>query len=125
MIKTKSAFTIAELLVTLFIVGAFLTAGYQLYSAVIKDSGSARYEARASNVAYEYIRRYSASLTSTCAASTPLTDSPITIDGLTSVTVSVAISCPYAPTTSLSKVTVTVKYNTPQAQVVYATYVSK
>lgn len=123
--KNLPAFTIAELLVTLFIAVIFVTAGYQMYTAVIADSGNARAEARASNVAYDYIRQYAAStsIVSPCVASTPLTNSAITVDYLTNVTVSVAISCPYASTTSVSEVTVTVKYNTPQAQVVYATMV--
>ena len=121
--NTKPAFTIAELLVTLFIAVIFVTAGYQLYTAIIADSGNARAEARASNVAYEYIRRYSANATKPCTASTPLTNSSVTVDYLTNVTVSVAITCPYGTSFSVSEVTVTVKYNTPQAQVVYATMV--
>lgn len=123
--KNLKAFTIAELLVTLFIAVIFVTAGYQLFTAVIADSGNARAEARAANVANDYLRRYADTVSKPCAASNPLTDSSITVDYISSVLVSVAITCPYASTTSVSKVTVTVKYNTPQAQVIYATLVNK
>ena len=119
----QSGFTIAELLITLFIAATFLTAGYQIYAAVIRDGGLARAESRASNVAYEYLRRYSATVSNPCAASSPLVNSAITVSKLSSVTVSVDITCPYTATTSISKVTVTVLYNTPQAKVTYATLV--
>lgn len=117
------AFTIAELLITLFIAGAFLTAGYQMYSAIVNDSVKSRAEAKATNVAYEYLRRYSAVAVAPCVASTPLNNSSITVPTLNSVTVTVAITCPYTSPNTVSEVTVTVKYNTPQAQVVYATYI--
>lgn len=118
----KSGFTIAELLISLFIAAGFLTAGYQLYTVVIKDGGAARAEARANNVAYEYMRRYASTVTTPCVASTPLNNSAITVTSLTAVTVTVAITCPYAATTSVSEITVTVFYDTPQQKVVYATY---
>lgn len=119
----KQAFTIAELLITLFIASAFLFAGYQMYSAIVNDSVKSRAEAKATNVAYEYLRRYSAVAVAPCAASTPLNNSAITVPTLTNVTVTVAITCPYTSPNTVSEVTVTVKYNTPQAQVVYATYI--
>jgi prepilin-type N-terminal cleavage/methylation domain-containing protein len=90
----QSGFTAVELLITLFVAAAFLVAGYQLYNVIIKDSGNTRAQARASNVAYDYMRRYSPSATNPCTAQTPLTDAPISVAGIGSATVTVAISCP-------------------------------
>lgn len=125
MIHTKqSGFTAVELLITLFVAAAFLVAGYQLYSVIIKDSGQTRGEARASNVAYDYIRRYTSSATNPCATSTPVNNASITVAGISAVTVTVAITCPYTSRPSISKVEATVRYNTPQQTVKYATFLT-
>ncbi len=122
-IDKQAGFTTIELLITLFIAAAFLVSGYQLYNLIIKDGGQTRAEARASNVAYDYMRRYSASAANPCVVATPLNNSAITVNGLSAVTVTAAITCPYTATTSISKIQVTVRYNNPQQSVVYATYV--
>lgn len=121
----QSGFTAVELLITLFVAAAFLVAGYQLYNVIIKDSGNTRAQARASNVAYDYMRRYSPSATNPCTTQTPLTGAPISVAGIGSATVTVAISCPYTAVTNISKVLVTVQYNNPQQIVVYGTYVKQ
>lgn len=120
----QSGFTIVELLITLFVAAAFLVSGYQLYALVIKDSGQTRATSRASNVAYDYMRQYSASTTSPCVASTPLSNSAISVSGLSSVTVTVNISCPYMSQPDLSRVEVIVQYNNPQQTVRSSTYAS-
>jgi prepilin-type N-terminal cleavage/methylation domain-containing protein len=125
MVQKQSGFSAVELLITLFVAAAFLVAGYSLYNVVIKDGGQTRAQSRASNVAYDYMRRYSASAAFPCVASTPLTNAPVTVSGLSAVTVTVAIACPFASLTSLSKVTATVAYNNPQQTVVYSTYVKR
>lgn len=122
--RNESGFTIVELLITLFVAAAFLVSGYQLYNLIIKDSGQARADSRASSIAYDYMRRYSATAVSPCVASTPLSDASVSAGGLTNVLVTVAISCPYSATTTISKVDVIVKYNTPQQTLEYATYVA-
>lgn len=121
----QSGFTAVELLVTLFVAAAFLVAGYQLYNVVIKDGGQTRAQSRASNVAYDYMRRYSASASTPCSSSTPLSGSPITVAGLGATTITVALTCPYASLTTITKITVTVLYNNPQQSVVYSTYVKR
>lgn len=127
--QSQSGFSAVELLITLFVAAAFFIAGYQLYSLIIKDGGQTRAESRASNVAYDYLRRYSASASSPCAASTPVNNQSISVSGLSAVTITVAISCPYSSTsgtndaTSVSKVEVTINFNSPQKTVRYATYV--
>lgn len=127
MIRTskQSGFTAVELLITLFVAAAFLVAGYSLYNVVIKDGGQTRAQSRASNVAYDYMRRYSASAAFPCVASTPVNNTSINVTGLSAVTVLVNIECPKASLTSLSKITVTVTYNTPPQTMVYSTYVKR
>ncbi len=122
---TQRGFTAVELLITLFVAAAFLVAGYSLYNVVIKDGGQTRAQSRASNVAYDYMRRYSASAAFPCATSTPVNNSSINVTGLSAVAVTVRIECPQASLTSLSKITVTVTYNTPQQTMVYSTYVKR
>lgn len=119
----QAGFTAIELLITLFVAAAFLVSGYQLYSLIIKDGGQTRAEARASNIAYDYLRRYSATTEFPCVASTPVNNSSISVGGLSAVTITVAITCPYATTTSISKVETTIRYNNPQQSLKYATYV--
>lgn len=120
----ESGFTAVELLITLFVAAAFLVAGYQLYNVVIKDGGQTRAQARAANVAYDYLRRYSPSAVSPCVVSRPLNAASINVSGLAAVTVTVDLSCPYAATTSITKLDVTIFYNNnPQQTVKYSTYV--
>jgi prepilin-type N-terminal cleavage/methylation domain-containing protein len=128
--SNESGFTAVELLITLFIAAAFLMSGYQLYGMIIRDGGEARARAKANNIAYQYLQTYKNSASKPCA---PEIQTPETLAGDTSpisdVTVETTISCPYAssptPITSLSKISVTVKYNKPQQQVTNATYVNK
>lgn len=122
--QRQSGFTAIELLITLFVAAAFLVAGYQLFNVVIKDGGQTRAESRAGNVAYDYLRRYTPSASDPCVAQTPLTDQPITVDGLVSTTITVTISCPEFSTTGISKIEATIKYNVPQETLKYSTYVN-
>jgi prepilin-type N-terminal cleavage/methylation domain-containing protein len=122
--RRQSGFTAVELLITLFVAAAFLIAAYQLFNLVVKDGAATRSESRASNIAYDYLRKYAASSTTIpCTVSHPLANAMLTVDGLTSVTISVDITCPNT-TTSLSKVTTSIMYNNPQQTIQYATYVS-
>jgi len=57
LIDKHQGFSAVELLITLFIAATFLVAGFQLYSTIIKDSGSIRLTVRASNVAYNYLQK--------------------------------------------------------------------
>lgn len=123
-LSKQSGFTAVELLITLFVAAAFLVASYQLFNVVIKDGGSARAESRASNVAYDYMRRYTNSATIPCSASTPLNNSAIDIDGLTDVTITVAITCLPDTVDSVTKIDVTIAYNLPQQILKYSTYVN-
>ena len=121
----QQGFTVVELLITLFIAAAFLVSGYQLFSVIVKDGGEARTQSRAADVAYDYLQRNESSATSPCTSSTPLNNSPISVDGLSSVFVTVKISCPYATITNISKVEVSVKYGAGGDVVSNATYVTQ
>lgn len=128
MIRRKTlqqGFTAVELLVTLFVAGAFLIAGYQLFSIVIKDGGDARAQSRVANVAYQYMRQYSDSATNPCTTVSPMANQTITIDGLTNVRATVNISCAQPDTATLSKVQVIISYGNPAQTLTYATYVDK
>lgn len=120
--QNQSGFTAVELLITLFVAAAFLIASYQLFAIVVSDGGQARAESRAGNVAYDYLRQYTSSASNPCVAYSPLTDSAVSVDGLSDTTVTVTITCPDYSTDELSKVEVTVNYNDPQQTVIYSTY---
>ena len=120
--RTKQqGFSAVELLVTLFVAAAFLIAAYQLYSAVIKNSGENRATTRATVVATNYLNQYKAAIGSTCVASNPAAFA-VTATGLVDVTVDPQITC-RSGLPSLSIITVTVSYNyNPRQTVVYTTY---
>lgn len=121
-----AGFSAVELLVTLFIAAAFLLAGYQLYAAIVRDSGDARQRTRASNIAYDYLRRYAASAPAICSPSTPVNNtslSPIP-DGLGMAVVTVQISCPNSGLTRLKKIQTTVRYTASGEEVQHAIYVT-
>lgn len=121
----QSGFTAVELLITLFVAAAFLIAGYQLFSLVIKDGGQTRAESRAANVAYDYMRRYAATSTSVpCVASTPVNNVAINVDGLSAVTIKVTVSCPTSTLDGVSKVEALISFNIPSQTLQYATFVT-
>lgn len=123
MAHVKSGFSTVELLITLFVAAAFLVAGYQLYSLVIRDGGEARAQTRATNVGQDFLNRYKTSIGATCTASTPMSNAPQTVSGLDSVTVTVVITCPNTDAPGMSLITVTVNYNNQQSLTI-ATYAS-
>lgn len=113
-VSTSSGFTAVELLITLFVAALFLAAGYTLYDAIINRSSEARQTAQADNIAYDYLRRYEATVAVPCAASTPLNRAALTGDavlGLANPLVTVSVTCPFGSTLNrVSKVTVTIEY---------------
>ena len=119
----QAGFSAVELLITLFIAAAFIATGYQLYSLVIKDGGDARARTRASNIAYDNLRRYSGQVTNPCVAATPSATIPAG-SNLSSASITVTISCPYGAI-NISKVLVSITYGSPQQEVVHGIYVTK
>jgi prepilin-type N-terminal cleavage/methylation domain-containing protein len=124
--NNESGFTAVELLITLFVAAAFLATGYQLYSIIIGDSANVRWQAKASNIAYQTIRKFTPNATTPCTSSSPAATVPAN-SGLLNPSISVDISCPSGTgTTTISKLQVTVSYGpAPQEQVVHAIFVTK
>lgn len=120
----NAGFSAIELLITLFVAAAFIVTGYQLFNTIITDGGDTRAESRAGNVAYEHLRNYSDRAANPCSAATPLVESPVTVEGLSAVTISVTISCPTVDASAVSKVEVVVAYNSNKS-VRQATYIDK
>lgn len=121
----QSGFSAVELLITLFIASAFIATGYQLYSVVIQNGESARAKAKASNIAYDNLRRYSPQATNPCTTATPSpTPSIPSGSNLANASISVAISCPLGTSAGISKVTATVTYGNPQESVVHVLFVN-
>lgn len=107
---SEQGFTAVELLVTLFVTALFLFSGYQLFNVVLNNGSESRNQASANNAAYRYLRQYQSSATNPCTATTPVNAQAITVVGLANPTVTVAITCPLASATSLSRVEATVTY---------------
>lgn len=123
--RGQSGFSAVELLITLFIAVAFLGTGYQLYSIIINDGGASRQRARASNIAYDNLRRYTPQATNPCSVFTPSPTPSIPAgSGLSNASVTVTASCPYTTTSSVTKIQVSVKYGSPQQEVLHALYVT-
>jgi len=108
--SSESGFTAVELLVTLFVAALFLFSGYQLFNVVLNNGADARNLSTANNLAYNYVRQYETSATSTCSVQTPLNNQTVTANGLSGATVTVVITCPLATAPSMSRVEATVKY---------------
>ncbi|MDB5187271.1 MAG: hypothetical protein JWM07_743 [Candidatus Saccharibacteria bacterium] len=120
--NTQSGFSAIELLISLFIAVAFVSAGYQLYAVILKDGSEAKLRATANDIAYERLRAYSAQATNPCTTITPTATLP-TPSGLPpGTTIAASITCPYG-SNPVSKIAVTILYGTPQKEVTHATYV--
>ena len=121
----QAGFSAVELLITLFIAAAFVATGYQLYSVVITDGGTALQQAQATNIAYDYLRRFSTEATNPCSVVTPSPTPTIPSTAtMTNASVTASITCPYGTSANLSLITVTVNYGIPQQQVVHEIFVS-
>ena len=121
----ESGFSAVELLITLFVAVAFIATGYQLYTIIINDGGEARMRARASNIAYDNLRRYMSQATDLCTVFTPTPAATIPANsGLSNASITVTPTCPYGNSVSLTKIQVSVKYGSPQKEVLHAIFVN-
>lgn len=107
--QESSGFTTVELLVAIFIAAAFITTGYQLFSAVMKDGNDARLRSRASSVAYENIRKHSHLVNIPCSP-TPSNKTPTAPSDLPGGKITISYSCPYGNTSSVTRVKAVVQY---------------
>ncbi|QQR50782.1 hypothetical protein IPF89_03250 [Candidatus Saccharibacteria bacterium] len=98
------------------VASVFLFAFYQLYSVVINDAGASRNRAKASNAAYEQVRKAGYQTSRPCVA---VASSNVSIPSDLSLpapaTMTSAIDCPYGAS-GVSRITVTVTYGSPRRQ---------
>lgn len=123
--RHERGFSAIELLITLFVGVAFVATGYQIYSVVIQNNGDARARAKASNIAYDMLRRYGAQATNPCTTVTPSPAPAVPANsGLSNPVVTVTISCPFGGLSATSRIAVRITYGNPQQEVNHATYVT-
>jgi len=117
MTKHQDGFTIIELLVTLFVAGILLMAGFQLFTVALKSSAASSQQATISDVAYNYLQQYGAMAQANCPAlgAYPLgtNGTTVSVAGVQKVNVTVTVDCGSLSTNDLSRVNVTLTYGTP------------
>ena len=123
--RNNRGFSAVELLISLFIAAAFIMTGYQLFVVVMKDGDDARLRSRASNIAYESLRKYAANATNPCTVRPNVT--PTAPTDLPAASVAVTFTCPYGTTSSTTRVQAVVSYGseTPKQTVTEVMYVTK
>ncbi len=112
----ESGFTVVELLIALVVAMLLLGSGYQLYTTVLRDSGGTQRRANADNAAYQLLRQYQSNIGATCSSPSTATPAVPSTANLPGSTASVAISCPFGTSSSISLVRVTITYNNPETQ---------
>lgn len=120
----QAGFSAVEVLISLFIAVAFVGAGYQLYSVIIKDGAEARWRARASNIAYTSLRQNSSRATNPCTTITPPATLPASANLPGPAAITVSITCPYGFSDPVSKITTTITYGSPEQKVIHALFTS-
>lgn len=127
MSRLRDGFTAVEVLVAMVIGVLLLGSAYQLYSTVVRDSGISQQRATASNYAYALLRQQqknTSSITSPCTASNSTPSIPTSAGLWPNTTARIVIDCPYANSTNVSRISVTISYTTPvQGQVTRAVIV--
>lgn len=123
-VQKLKGFTAVELLVTLFVAALALAAGYQLYSAVIKEDGNSRTEAAVGIRATEKVRSNLNGATTPCTPSTPVSNVSSYLRDIGPIKTTVAISCPNLNLPNLSQITTTILYGAPEKTVVRSSYIT-
>lgn len=137
MYTRQAGFSAVELLITLFIAAIFLLAGYVLWNQVLSLGLDTERQARASNIAYEFLRRDWSQVD--CTDEDVITDidpetDVLSISGLQNPTARIVVSCPYKATatsdgtepTTIMKISSAVEYDSlgKRVKVTHATYVN-
>jgi prepilin-type N-terminal cleavage/methylation domain-containing protein len=120
--RNQAGFSAVELLITLFIAAVFIATGYQLYSVVIKNGAETNQRSIASGIAYENLRRYAPKVTAPCTSTSSTPTIPVDSGLSNPSSITVTYECPFGASSSITRVTVSVKYGTPQQEVVHAIY---
>lgn len=119
--RCSEGFTAVELLVALVIGALLLGSGYQLYTAVIRDSNDNLKRSQASGAAYQILRQNQNLLTSPCTSSTRNPAIPAESGLGTNASAELKITCPYntynsdgsvKTTSNISLMSVTITYHT-------------
>lgn len=128
---SEAGLSAVELLITLFIAAMFLMAGYLLWAFTLQGSAEASQSSIASNVAYDYAKRYRVTTGCMNAVSPPVvTPTPVTNGTLTTAglpnpkTITVTATCSQALwNLKIVKITSTVSYgNNPVKTVSHSVY---
>lgn len=106
----QQGFSTVELLISLFIAAAFIATGFQLFFVVIEDGNETRLRSRAGNVAYETLRRYSASAPIPCSTAPGTQTLSIPTSELPAAEGEVTYSCPYGAGARTTRVNVSIEY---------------
>lgn len=106
----EQGFSTVELLISLFIAAAFIGTGFQLFSAVTKDSNEARLRATASSKANTYLQESVGGATIPCVVVPPGAATNIPTSDLPQASYTVGYSCPYGVGAQTTRVTVAVTY---------------
>lgn len=130
----EQGFSAVELLITLFIGALFLISGIQIYGFIFANGTESGQTARASNLAYELLQDQKANFETDSGSCETSTDPDPTISdnhGLSIVSASVVVECPYAAHATvglrvISKIIVTITYKTGSTteSVTHAAYIS-
>ena len=123
--SNQSGLSAVELLITLFIAATFLMAGYLLWGFTQQGSAQANQTTIASNIAYDYARRYKVATGACNVTPTPPTNAtPDNANGLPNATITVTASCPPPlDTLPIVKITSTVSYGSaPKKSVTHVLY---
>jgi len=121
----RQGFSAVEVLVTVIVGVVFIGAIAQMYGVVMSDAATVRNRTTASSIAYTQARAKVASVSGTCVTSssttTPVANLPPTISMTT------AVDCPFSnagtyANSAVSRVTVTVTYDSPQETVKHVLY---
>ena len=113
----QQGFSTVELLISLFIAAAFISTGFQLFSAVTKDSNEARLRSKAASLANDYLQKNTSLAPVPCEVRSQTTNASIPTADLPQATYDVNFLCPYGTTAKTTRTVVTVKYGNPQETV--------
>ena len=124
--SSEAGFTAVEILISIIIAALLVGGAYQVYGIVLGTTAEARERSVASNYAYEALQTGLAVLPNTpCSATSELTvpNAWATIPTNIKVTSrTYRVTCPYGTLNNVSSVRVTVRYGSPEKEVVHATY---
>lgn len=116
--QAEHGFTAVELLVAMLVGVLLLGSAYQLYGAILQDSGEVHQRAVANTFAYAKLRQAQKNpsiVKPFCSTYATTSSVPTSVGISPRATYSIDVTCPYGTNTALSRIAVTVDYFTPNA----------